>query len=363
LGARKLPKRGDEMMSKLRVSNNSIRAKLFGLLLPLLLVAVGVMMNGESAQAEAVKFHLDATKVMGPDACGECHKSSVSVWKKTTHARTFKELPRNNDAKKIAKKMGIKRLKSDSQCLNCHFTSQEKEGKTKPIAGITCESCHGEGKDWIKLHSDFGGKDVTKETETAEHRTARWTDASANGMIRPSDLYGVASNCFSCHTVPDEKLVNVGGHTAGSKFDLVAWSQGEVRHNVWYSKSNDEADANRKRMMYVVSSLLDLEYALRGVAKATEKASYAVSMAKRAKRAKKRLKAIAGLIEAPEIDAVLKTAKSAKLKLKNEAKLTAAADKIQTSAKAFSSKYDGSKFAGVDKLIPGSDKYKGKISE
>lgn len=321
-----------------------------------------IMMDTTSAQAAAVEFHLDATKVMGPDACGECHKSSVDAWKKTHHSTTFKSLPKNKKAKKIAKKMGIKRIKSGSQCLSCHFTSQEKEGKTKPIAGITCESCHGEGRDWIKLHSDYGGKDVKRETEDAAHKVKRLADATANGMTRPSDLYSVASNCYSCHTVPNEELVNKGGHAAGSKFELVSWSQGEVRHNVWYSKPNDEADANRKRMMYVVGRVLDLEYALRGVAKATKKADYAVKMAKRAKIAKKRVKAIAAKISVPEIDAIVKAGGSAKLKLKNEAKLTAAADKIQAAARKFSSSYDGSGFAAVDSLIPGADKYKGKVS-
>ena len=42
-------------------------------------------------------------------------------------------------------------------------------------------------------------------------------------------------------------------------------------------------------MMYVVGQALDLEFALRGVAKATEKADYAVAMAKRAKIAEKRI--------------------------------------------------------------------------
>ncbi len=325
-------------------------------------VGLGIgFVNASPAQAAASDYHLDASKVMGPDACAECHKSSAEAWKPTHHSRTFKELPRNKDAKEIAKKMGIKRLKSDSQCWNCHFTSQEKEGKAKPIAGITCESCHGEGKDWIKLHSDFGGKDVTAETETADHKKERWAKSTAAGMIRPTNLYDVAANCYSCHTVPDEKLVNVGGHPAGSKFELVSWSQGEVRHNVWYTKSNDEAGAERKRMMYVVGRLLDLEYSLRGVAKATEKADYAVKMAKRAKTARKRVAAIAKKIDAPELGEAVAAAKSAKLKLKNEAKLTAAADKVQEISKKFAANYDGSTFGALDEFIPAADKYKGKV--
>ena len=32
-----------------------------------------------------------------------------------------------------------------------------------PVAGISCESCHGAGEDWIKLHSQYSGK--TEKTE------------------------------------------------------------------------------------------------------------------------------------------------------------------------------------------------------
>jgi len=230
--------------------------------------------------ALAQELRLDPAKVAGPDACGECHKSSVEAWKKTQHAITFKALPRKKDAKAIAKKMGIRRMKAESACLSCHFTSAVANGKTKPIAGVTCESCHGAGKDWIKTHSDYGGKGVKKETETPDHKKKRYADSEAAGMIRPLRLYNVAANCYGCHTVPKEKLVNVGGHPAGSDFELVAWSQGVIRHNLWYTKTNDEASDARKRLMYVVGQAVELETSLFAVGKATEKKDFAIKMDK-----------------------------------------------------------------------------------
>lgn len=310
--------------------------------------------------AQAQQLHLDPAKVMGPDACGECHKSSVQAWKGSHHFSTFKSLPRSKEARAIADKMGLKRIKADSDCLSCHFTTAQVKGKNKPIAGITCESCHGAGRDWIKVHSDFGGKDIKAENEDPAHKKERYAKSEAAGMIRPANLYQVASNCFGCHTVPNEKLVNVGGHAAGSKIELVAWTQGEVRHNVWYSKENRVASIERQRMIYLVGRALDLEYALRGVAKATTKAGYAVKMAKRAKKARKRIKAIAKLVDAPELMAMYKAAKSAKLKLNNEAELTAAAEEVARQAQALASKYDGSTFGGLDSVLPGPDKFKGK---
>jgi hypothetical protein len=312
-----------------------------------------------TAGAQAQQLHLDPAKVMGPDACGECHKSSVTAWKGSHHFSTFKSLPRAKEARAIADKMGVKRIKAGSACLSCHFTSAMVKGKAKPIAGITCESCHGAGKDWIKVHSDFGGKGVKAENEAAAHKTERYAKSEAAGMTRPRDIYQVAKNCYGCHSVPNEKLVNVGGHTAGSKMELVAWSQGEVRHNVWYSKENRVSPIERLRMMYLVGRALDLEYALRGVAKATKKADYAVKMAKRAKKARKRIKAIGKLIDAPELTAMYKAAKSAKLKLNNEAKLTAAAEEVARQAQALAKNYDGSTFGGLDKVLPAAKKYKG----
>ena len=51
-------------------------------------------------------------------------------------------------------------------------------------------------------------------------------------MRNPVNVYLLAQSCYRCHTVPDERLVNVGGHHAGSlDFELVSWSQGTVRHN------------------------------------------------------------------------------------------------------------------------------------
>ena len=319
-----------------------------------------VLSSSQSADAAEPVLHLDPQKVKGPDACGECHKSSVAAWKPSRHATTFKRLPRARNAKAIAKKMGIRRIKSGSDCLSCHFTSAvNKRGKVKPIAGITCESCHGAGSDWINLHSDYGGKGVKKENETPENKAARYQKSEAAGMIRPRRLYAVASNCYQCHTVANEKLVNTGGHTAGSAFELVAWSQGEVRHNVWYSKPNGEASAERKRMMYVVGQALDLEYALRGLAKATESGIYASAMIKRAEAAKTALAKIAGQITSAEVDAMLAAASSAPLELGKAQELAAAAGKVAAAAQKFAGAGNGAELASIDSMLPAAGAYKG----
>lgn len=305
-------------------------------------------------------FAADSAKIVGPNACAECHKQEVEAWKGTHHFRTFREMPRNTEANEIAEKMGVRRIKSDSLCLNCHFTVQQKDNKEEPIAGISCESCHGAGQDWIKVHSGFSGK--KEQTETKAEEEARWKLADSKGMIRPRSLYQLAKNCYGCHVVPQEDLVNKGGHRAGSDFELVSWSQGEVLHNTWYSKGKDNvpASAARKRMLYLVGLGVELETALRAVGKATVRKPYAFEMAARADRARKQLAAAAKAApNVPEIAKMVEFAYSAGLKLNNERFLTAAADGVSTLLASITEKYDGSTLAGLDGLIPGPDKFKG----
>ncbi|HEX2366155.1 MAG TPA: cytochrome c family protein, partial [Bradyrhizobium sp.] len=235
----------------------------------------------------------DSAKIVGPNACAECHKQEVEAWKGTHHFRTFREMPRNTEANAIAEKMGVRRIKSESLCLNCHFTVQQKNNKEEPISGISCESCHGAGQDWIKVHSGFSGK--KEQTETKAEEEARWKLADSKGMIRSGSLYQLAKNCYSCHVVPEEDLVNKGGHRAGSAFELVSWSQGEVLHNTWHSKGKENvpSSATRKRMLYLVGLGVELETGLRAVGKATVRRAYAFEMAKRVDRARKQLAAAA----------------------------------------------------------------------
>ena len=302
----------------------------------------------------------DLAKTVGPNACAECHKQEAEAWKGTHHFKTFRDMPRNTKANEIAKRMGVRRIKSESLCLNCHFTVQQKEGKQEPVSGISCESCHSAGQEWIKVHSGFSGK--TAKTETKAEAEARLKLADAKGMIRPASIYQLAKNCYSCHVVPQESLVNKGGHKAGSAFDLVSWSQGEVRHNTWHSKGKDNVPANaaRKRMLYLVGLGVELETALRAVGKATVRQPYAFEMAKRADRARQQLAAAAKAAPAvPEIAKLIEIGHSAGLKLNNESQLATAADGISTLLVSITGKYDGSTMAGLDALISGPDKFKG----
>lgn len=302
----------------------------------------------------------DSTKVVGAGECAECHENETEAWKGSHHYATFKELPRSKDAKKIAEAVGARRVNRDgSPCLNCHFSSQQKSGKDKPIAGISCESCHGAAKEWIKRHSEYSGK--KKNTETPEEAKKRWADAEAAGMIRPKMIYSLTKNCYGCHVVPDEELVNKGGHPAGSPFELVSWSQGEVRHNTWHNdgKENRGADANRRRLFYAVGVAVELESAIRALSKASQKDRYAVTMAKRIQIARLRARRLARVTKDADLQKIADAAGNAPLALGKSNELEAQADSIAKAAADFASKHDGSKLAAIDSFIPQEKSYKG----
>ena len=302
----------------------------------------------------------DPAKIVGPNACAECHTKEAESWKASHHFTTFREMPRHKEADGIAKKMGVQRIRSEGLCLGCHFTVQKKDGSSQPIAGISCESCHGAGADWIKVHSGFSGK--TEKTEAKSEKEARLKLADFKGMIRPSSIYQLAKNCYGCHVAPQEDLVNKGGHAAGSAFDLVTWSQGEVRHSTWHSKGKENVPASmkRKRLLYLVGLGVELETGLRAIGSATTRNVYAFEMAKRVDRARKQLAAAAKAApQVPEIARMVQFGFSAGLMLNNKQALTNAAEGVSKAIVLILEKYDGSTLAGLDSLIPGPDKNKG----
>ena len=85
-------------------------------------------------------------------------------------------------------------------------------------------------------------------------------------------------------------------------------------------------------------------------------------MAKRVQVARKRMRQVARAARTPELLEILRAAQNARLKLNNEADLTAVADKIADAAQRFSENHDGTQMAAIDDLIPAEDKYKGEPS-
>jgi hypothetical protein len=303
----------------------------------------------------------DASKIVGPDQCAKCHQPEIQQWMQTPHFATFDSLHRQPRAKEIAEKLGLQSIKRSNVCTECHYTLQNQEGRERVVAGVSCESCHGGALGWLALHADYGGNGITRATETAEHRVKRVNESVAQGMNNPHNIYLIAKQCYDCHTVPNEKLVNVGGHLAGSQdFELVAWSQGMVRHNFVRTGGGTNATLTSEelREMYVVGVLTDLEYSLRAVAAATDKATFGVTSAQRAARMKKRLHEIQNQVNEPLLKPALDAVATVELRLGNKAAITAAADAVGKAAYEFADQADGKRLAAIDAMLPAPKQYK-----
>ena len=300
--------------------------------------------------------------VVGNDACVKCHAPEIQVWKQTPHARTFDELHRRPEAKQIAAKLGLTSIKSEERCVACHYTQRaQASGDLHAIAGVSCESCHGAAKEWLELHHDYGGEQITRLSESPDHRLQRIARSVAAGMRNPSNVYSVAQSCLRCHTTADEQLVNVGGHSTGSlDFEFVSWSQGMIRHNFVRTdgKTNELSSPERVRVMFVAGIVAELEASLRATAIATEKATYGITAAKRAARAGARLKSVTSKVDAPLLNEIVSIFNSVTLKLNNATALTAAADKIAKLGFQFADRNDGTSLSPLDGFIPKSDRFK-----
>ena len=322
------------------------------------LMSISLLAN---ARVLAQPQHCDPAKVVTSAACAKCHVGEVNIWKQTPHAQTFESLHRNPQATEIARKLGQSSIKRNDICVDCHYTSQADDDLPRVVEGVSCESCHGAAHDWIAIHSDYGGPTANKHSEIDPHRLQRLTQSVASGMRNPKNLYSIARSCMQCHTVPNEKLVNVGGHIAGSQnFEMVSWSQGIVRHNFLRSGNavNEVSSPERLRVMFVAGLIADLEFSSRATGAATQKSTYGLTVAARAAAVAVRLYQVQQLINDPHVQQALESFAQADLKINNAAQLNAIADRISQAGMQFADVADGSRLSAIDPLLPPHVQYK-----
>jgi len=173
------------------------------------------------------------------------------------------------------------------------------------------------------------------------------------GMKRPGRIYHLAAQCYTCHTIDDEELVNVGGHPAGSGFELVCYTQGEVLHNfVRGQGKNATASIERRRTLFVVGMLLELEYALRALALAGEPGLHATTLGERASKALETLQKIVAANAVAEVEAALGAVAGLAFEPGDPEALIAAADAVADAAASLPEDAD---LTAIDTLLPPPD--------
>jgi hypothetical protein len=275
----------------------------------------------------------DPSHIVGAKACGECHDYEFEAWSRTRHFASFKDLHKRKRATQIARRLGFKRgVKRDTRCLTCHFTSEiHVDGKREIAkAGVSCESCHGAALKWKNIHNDDS---IPREKRLAQSRKL--------GMRPPSDVYAVVSNCFQCHIVAFEDLVNQGEHTTGtSGFEIGEFSD-KIRHNFLASRKSDQGPVNQEasiehqRVLYVTGAVLQTEYALRALAQATTEGAFLAESIERAESAIEELAEIASESRDRRLQAMSDAASGVTLGLGQSKKLLRVADQLSREMKGF----------------------------
>lgn len=142
-------------------------------------IALFCSSNLFAAQAPAHQF-------VGAKKCSLCHKkpeegNQYGIWMDSKHAKAYEVLG-TQAAKDAAAKLGIADPQTSGKCLKCHSTAYWF-GETKvseDIAveeGVSCESCHGAGKDYMK-------KSIMQDQKSSIE----------NGLLIPDE-----KTCLQCH--------------------------------------------------------------------------------------------------------------------------------------------------------------------
>ena len=253
--------------------------------------------------------------VKGAKLCEECHEEEFKIWGKTKHFKSFRSVHREPkdtskpSPKKILKAVGgQKRMKRNKTCYLCHYTLEKKDAGAKHQikSGTSCESCHGASSDWLPLHDNYGGKDVKREAESADHKAKRVADSTAAGLIWSTMKYEIAENCMTCHGLANPNLkaddlakMLGAGHPINPDFELVKYSQGSIRHRHYppNMKVNAEMSPKQQAEFYAIGQAAALVSAT-GVMSKSKEPKYIEAQKKRVENAKA---ALSGVSEAAEL--------------------------------------------------------------
>jgi hypothetical protein len=152
---------------------------------------------------------------VGPGKCIDCHQHrDAKLWaekqdgdgKGKRHINALNQLedPR---AAGWGRRIGVNDVYDvKGACVQCHATVVG----ASPDFGVSCESCHGPGRDYLKPHQDKGA-----------YQTA--VSLGMRDIIRKPDPW--VRQCLGCHVLSGNASYGAlvdAGHPSGSQFDVAA---------------------------------------------------------------------------------------------------------------------------------------------
>jgi len=73
-----------------------------------------------------------ASDLVGPESCRACHAEAYRIWSQGPHARAVASFTPDQ--------------RRSALCLSCHSRDEQRSNPADPVAGVSCESCHGGGR-------------------------------------------------------------------------------------------------------------------------------------------------------------------------------------------------------------------------
>lgn len=175
------------MMNPVRMT---VAAALIGTTLCVLLASQAVWALDEGAGRAFV----------GNKTCKKCHLKQYKSWEKTKMAKTFDVLKpdERTDKKASAELDPAKDYTTDAECLKCHTVGfgtatgyqvpptddKKAQRRAAKLVGVGCESCHGPGSEYVKLHKKI-------QDESSDYT---WEEMAAAGMFKIEPEV-----CATCH--------------------------------------------------------------------------------------------------------------------------------------------------------------------
>jgi hypothetical protein len=155
-----------------------------------------------------------AQSFLGPNECTDCHDHKDELeWSRKLDGdgRSKQHFNARNQLRDVraaewAKAIGLDNVFDiGGTCVKCHATVV----RGKDRFGITCESCHGPGSDYLEPH---------KEKEVGYQKAIKLGMKDVRG--KPGEW---AKDCLTCHVLgdnPTDAALAKAGHPDGSDFNL-----------------------------------------------------------------------------------------------------------------------------------------------